>query len=135
MLLEALRFDEGEPISAEGNLLRAADLDGDRDWDAFDLADEETVISVATEWSINPTTLEERDDLPPFGIWASHRRTLTPRAKCQIRTELALRPTTIFPAATRAETLAGLRVVDPHVRHGDRERFPCPRRRLRTISA
>ncbi len=61
-----IRFDEGEPISAEGNLLRAADLDGD--WDAFDFADEQTVMAVATEWSINPTTLDERDDLPPRGL-------------------------------------------------------------------
>lgn len=61
-----IRFDEGEPISAEGNLLRATDLDGD--WDAFDLADEETVMAVAAEWSLNPTTLDERDDLPPRGL-------------------------------------------------------------------
>ncbi len=61
-----IRFDEGEPVSAEGNLLRAADLDGD--WDAFDLADEETVMAVAAEWSINPTTLDERDDLPLRGL-------------------------------------------------------------------
>lgn len=61
-----IRFDEGEPISAEGNLLRAADLDGD--WDAFEFADEETVMAVAAEWSINPTTLDERDDLPPRGL-------------------------------------------------------------------
>jgi hypothetical protein len=61
-----IRFDEGEPTSAEGNLLRAANLDGD--WDAFDFADEETVMTVAAEWSINPTTLGERDDLPPRGL-------------------------------------------------------------------
>ena len=61
-----IRFDEGEPIRAEGNLLRAADLGGD--WDAFDLADEETVMAVAAEWSVNPTTLDERDDLPPGGL-------------------------------------------------------------------
>jgi hypothetical protein len=61
-----IRFDEGELISAEGNLLRAADLDGD--WDAFDLANEETVMAVAAEWSLNPTTLDERDDLPPRGL-------------------------------------------------------------------
>ncbi|HEX9517015.1 MAG TPA: hypothetical protein VF940_12675 [Streptosporangiaceae bacterium] len=61
-----IRFDEGEPISAEGNLLRAADLGGD--WEAFDFADEETVMAVAAEWSINPTTLDERDDLPPHGL-------------------------------------------------------------------
>ncbi len=63
---DEIRFDEGEPISAEGNLLRATDLDGD--WDAFDFADEETVMAVAAEWSINPTTLDERDDLPPRGL-------------------------------------------------------------------
>lgn len=61
-----IRFDEGEPISAEGNLMRAADLDGD--WGAFDFADEETVMAVAAEWSINPTTVDERDDLPPRGL-------------------------------------------------------------------
>jgi hypothetical protein len=61
-----IRFNEGEPISAEGNLLRAADLDGD--WDAFDFACEETVMAVAAEWSIDPTTLDERDDLPPHGL-------------------------------------------------------------------
>jgi hypothetical protein len=59
-------FDEGEPISVEGNLLRATDLDGD--WDAFDIADEETVMTVAAEWSNNPTTLDKRDDLPPHGL-------------------------------------------------------------------
>jgi hypothetical protein len=61
-----IRFDEGEPISAEGNLLRATDLDGD--WSAFDLADEETVMAVAAEWGIDPTTLDKRDDLPPRGL-------------------------------------------------------------------
>ena len=61
-----IRFDEGEPASAEGNLLRAADLGGD--WDALDLADEETVMAVAAEWSINPTTLDERHDLLPRGL-------------------------------------------------------------------
>jgi hypothetical protein len=61
-----IRFDEGEPISAEGNLLGAADLNGD--WDGFDVANEETVMAVAAEWSINPTTLEERDDLPSHGL-------------------------------------------------------------------
>ncbi len=61
-----IRFDEGEPISAEGNLLRAADLDSD--WDALDLANEETVMAVAAEWSLNPTALDERDDLPPRGL-------------------------------------------------------------------
>jgi hypothetical protein len=59
-------FDEGEPVSAEGNLLRAADLDGD--WDASDFADEETVMAVAAQWSVDPTTLDERDDLPPRGL-------------------------------------------------------------------
>lgn len=61
-----IRFDEGEPVSAEGNLLRAAGLDGD--WDAFDIAGEETVLAVAAEWSVNPATLDERDDLPPRGL-------------------------------------------------------------------
>ena len=61
-----IRFDEGEPVGAEGNLLRAADLDGG--WDAFDIANGETVLAVAAEWSVNPTTLDERDDLPPRGL-------------------------------------------------------------------
>ena len=61
-----IRFDEGEPVSAEGNLLRAADLHGDRDASGF--AGEETVMAVAAEWSINPTALGERDDLPPRGL-------------------------------------------------------------------
>jgi hypothetical protein len=61
-----IRFDEGEPVSAEGNLLRAMDLDGD--WDPFDFADEETVMAVAAEWSINPTTLDDRDNLSPLGL-------------------------------------------------------------------
>lgn len=68
-----IRFDEGEPARAEGNLLRAADLDqllaaGGGDWDAFDLAGEETVMAVAAEWSVDPTTLDDRDDLPPRGL-------------------------------------------------------------------
>lgn len=42
------------------------DLDGD--WGAFDFADEDIVLAVAAEWSINPTTLEERDDLPPRSL-------------------------------------------------------------------
>ena len=61
-----IRFDEGEPIGAEGNLLRAADLTGD--WGAFEVADEETVMAVAADWSINPTTLDQRDDLHPRGL-------------------------------------------------------------------
>jgi hypothetical protein len=61
-----IRFDEGEQANAEGNLLRAAGLDDD--WDAFDLADEETVMAVAAEWSIDPRALRERDDLPPDGL-------------------------------------------------------------------
>jgi hypothetical protein len=61
-----IRFDEGEQASVEGNLLRAEDLDGD--WDAFDFADEETVMAVAAQWSVDPTTLDERDDLPPRGL-------------------------------------------------------------------
>ncbi len=61
-----IRFDEGEPARAEGNLLRAADLDGD--WGAFDLADEDTVMAVAAEWSIDPTTFDQRGDLPPHGL-------------------------------------------------------------------
>jgi len=62
-----VRFDEGDPARAEGNLPHAADL-GTDNWEDFDLADESTVMAVAAEWSIDPTTLEERADLPPNGL-------------------------------------------------------------------
>lgn len=62
-----IRFDEGDPARAEGNLPHAADLDTGN-WEDFDLATESTVMAVAAEWSIDPTTLEERDGLPPEGV-------------------------------------------------------------------
>jgi hypothetical protein len=62
-----VRFDEGDPARAEGNLLHDADLDTD-DWEDFDLADESTAMAVAAERSIDPTTLGERADLPPNGL-------------------------------------------------------------------
>jgi hypothetical protein len=62
-----IRFDEGDPARAEGNPPHAADLDADN-WEDFDLADESMVMSVAAEWSIDPTALEERADLPPSGL-------------------------------------------------------------------
>jgi hypothetical protein len=30
--------------------------------------DEETVVAVAAAWSLDPTTLDERHDLPPRGL-------------------------------------------------------------------
>lgn len=60
-----IRFEDGEP-AAEGSLARADDLD--RDWDALELADEDTVLDVAAEWSIDPTTLDGDLDLPPEGL-------------------------------------------------------------------
>jgi hypothetical protein len=62
-----IRFDDGEPARAEGNLLRAADPDGDSR-DARDLADEDTVVAVAAEWSVDPTTLQEREGPPSSGL-------------------------------------------------------------------
>lgn len=58
-------FCEGEPAAAEGTLATPADLDGD--WGALEFADEETVIDVAREWSVDPTTLDSRD-LPVTGL-------------------------------------------------------------------
>lgn len=65
-----IRFDEGEPSRAEGNLSRAADLNAG-DGEGFDFADESTVMAVAAEWSIDPTGLEERGDLLPEGLLGS----------------------------------------------------------------
>lgn len=62
-----IRFDEGDPARAEGNLPHAADLDTGN-WEDFDLATESMVMAVAAEWSIDPTTLAERDGLPPEGV-------------------------------------------------------------------
>jgi hypothetical protein len=61
-----IRYDEGDPVAAEGNIIREADLDGD--WEDVDFADEEVVMAVAEAWSVNPTRLDERDDLPAEGL-------------------------------------------------------------------
>ena len=63
-----IRFDEGERVSADGSSLRATDLDGD--WDAFDIADEETVMAAAAQWSMNPSTLDERTTFRRAAFWA-----------------------------------------------------------------
>jgi hypothetical protein len=59
-------LDEGEPAAAEGGIARASDLD--RDWDELEFADEETVLEVAREWSVDPSTLDARTDLPDEGL-------------------------------------------------------------------
>ena len=51
-------FDDGEPASAETGLLRKAELDSDSDDKR--LADEDVVLSVAREWSVDPMTLGDR---------------------------------------------------------------------------
>jgi hypothetical protein len=61
-----IRLDDGEPAAAEGSLAHADDLD--RDWDELEFADEDTVLDVAAEWSLDPTTLDGRLDLPPEGL-------------------------------------------------------------------
>jgi hypothetical protein len=63
-------FDEGARIPAEGNVASAADLEAIADDAELDpnYANEELVMAVARAWSVDPTTLEERDDLPPDGL-------------------------------------------------------------------
>jgi hypothetical protein len=61
-----IRLDDGEPATAEGSLAHADDLDGY--WDELELPDEDTVLEVAAEWSVDPTTLDERFDLPAQGL-------------------------------------------------------------------
>lgn len=61
-----IRFDDGELVTTEGSILRSADLDGN--WDAFDIADEATVMAVGAEWSVDPTRLDERAALAPHGL-------------------------------------------------------------------
>lgn len=51
-------FDDGEPAAAETGLLRKADLNGDSDDKR--LADEDVVLAVAREWSVDPMTLGDR---------------------------------------------------------------------------
>ena len=66
-----IRLDDGEPAAAEGSIARARDLDGDRR--ELEVADENTVLDVAAEWSVDPTTLDGRLDLPSQGLvgWTS----------------------------------------------------------------
>lgn len=65
-----IRFDEGDSARAEGRLPHAANMDADN-WEDFDFADESMVMAVAAEWSIDPTGLGERDDLPSEGLLGS----------------------------------------------------------------
>lgn len=61
-----IRLDDGEPGTAEGSLAHAADLDGN--WDDLEFPDEDTALDVAAEWSLDPTTLDGRLDLPSEGL-------------------------------------------------------------------
>lgn len=60
-------FDDGEPGPSEGNPLRWADLDTD-DWEDLRIPGEDTVMTVAAGWSIDPTGLGVRTDLPESGL-------------------------------------------------------------------
>jgi hypothetical protein len=53
---------DGEPSVAEADIVESAD---DPDGEA---PDEETVLAVAAEWSVDPTSLEGRDDVEPRGL-------------------------------------------------------------------
>jgi hypothetical protein len=66
-------FDQGEPAAAEAGIARSSDLD--RDWDELEFADEETVLEVAREWSVDPSTLDARTDLPDEGLIGRRGRT------------------------------------------------------------
>lgn len=66
-------LDEGEPTAAERGIARAGDLD--RPWDELEFADEETVLEVAREWSVDPSTLDARTDLPSKGLIGRRRKT------------------------------------------------------------
>lgn len=59
-----VRFNEGEPTEHDEDLLPATDADPD-DWE---LPDEERVMEIAAAWSVDPTTLDERDDVPDEGL-------------------------------------------------------------------
>jgi hypothetical protein len=59
-----LKFNEGEPGDFEEDLLP----DGDADWEAWELADEERVIEIAGAWSVDPTRLDERADIDDAGL-------------------------------------------------------------------
>jgi len=59
-----VRFNEGEPTELDADLLPETDADPD-DWE---FADEERVIEIAAAWSVDPTLLDERDDVPDTGL-------------------------------------------------------------------
>lgn len=61
-----IRLDDGEPAAAEGSLAHADDLDGD--WDDLAFPDEDTVLDIAAEWSVDPTTLDGHLGLPREGL-------------------------------------------------------------------
>jgi hypothetical protein len=50
-------FDEGEPARPERGIHRKADLDGD--WGYARFADENLVLEIAAEWSVDPSRLGE----------------------------------------------------------------------------
>ena len=59
-----IRFNEGEPTEQEEDLLPDTHADPD-DWE---LADEDRVMEVAAAWSVDPTTLDDRDDVGDTGL-------------------------------------------------------------------
>ena len=63
-------LDEGEREGADEHVVTAAELDASEDDDFEDirLPDEEMTIAKAREWSVDPTTLDVRHDLPPTGL-------------------------------------------------------------------
>lgn len=61
-----IELDEGTPAAAEAGIARRADLD--RDWDELVFPDEDVVLNVAAEWSVDPMELDRRIDLPAEGL-------------------------------------------------------------------
>ena len=59
-------FDDGTPAPIEGHILRAAQIGGS--WDGYLIPDEQTVVAVASSWSVDPTVLDDRADLAPTGL-------------------------------------------------------------------
>lgn len=59
-----LLFNEGEPGALDEDLLP----DSDADWSDWELADEERVMEIAGAWSVDPTSLDDRDDAPDDGL-------------------------------------------------------------------
>jgi hypothetical protein len=66
-----ISFDEGDPDDAEGSIARAEDLASERD--DVEYPNEETVMEIAASWSVDPTTLDERTDLPGTGLLGTLR--------------------------------------------------------------